>query len=116
MMVAPVLGKSGQTECSSAKIWGLPTSLAIQQGGQRWRLRERSSRTMVSRIRFRSFKDLRPTKRTLGAILLIAGVWVVMRMNRVHDAFIFVDETHALSPLHMPVKVGEVPETFPSGE
>jgi len=45
---------------------------------------------MVSRIRFRSFKDLRPTKRTFGAVLLIAGVWVVMRMNRVHDAFIFL--------------------------
>ena len=45
---------------------------------------------MVSRIRFRSFKDIRPTKRTIGAILLIAGVWVVMRMNRVHDAFIFL--------------------------
>jgi erythromycin esterase len=33
-----------------------------------------------------------------------------------YDAFIFIDETRALSPLHMPVKVGAVPETFPSGE
>ena len=31
-----------------------------------------------------------------------------------YDAFIFIDETRALSPLHLPVKVGEVPETFPS--
>lgn len=45
---------------------------------------------MVSRIRFRSFKDIRPTKKTIGAILLIAGVWIVMRMNRIHDAFIFL--------------------------
>jgi CDP-diacylglycerol--serine O-phosphatidyltransferase len=45
---------------------------------------------MVSRIRFRSFKDIRPTKKTVGVVLLVAGVWIVMRMNRVHDAFIFL--------------------------
>jgi len=33
-----------------------------------------------------------------------------------YDAFIYIDETRALNPLHLPVKVGEVPETFPSGE
>ena len=31
-----------------------------------------------------------------------------------YDAFIYIDETQALKPLHLPVKVGEVPETFPS--
>jgi CDP-diacylglycerol--serine O-phosphatidyltransferase len=45
---------------------------------------------MVSRIRFRSFKDVRPTRKTVGAILLVAGGWIAMRMNRVHDAFIFL--------------------------
>jgi CDP-diacylglycerol--serine O-phosphatidyltransferase len=45
---------------------------------------------MVSRIRFRSFKDVRPTKKTVGVVLLVGGVWIVMRMNRVHDAFIFL--------------------------
>ena len=45
---------------------------------------------MVSRIRFRSFKDLRPTRKTAGAVLLVAGCWIAMRMNRVHDAFIFL--------------------------
>jgi CDP-diacylglycerol---serine O-phosphatidyltransferase len=45
---------------------------------------------MVSRIRFRSFKDVRPTRKTAGAILLLAGGWIAMRMNRVHDAFIFL--------------------------
>ena len=45
---------------------------------------------MVSRIRFRSFKDVRPTKKTLGAVLLVAGCWIAMRMNRVHDAVIFL--------------------------
>ncbi|MES1158172.1 MAG: CDP-diacylglycerol--serine O-phosphatidyltransferase [Haliangium ochraceum] len=45
---------------------------------------------MVSRIRFRSFKDIRPTRRTVGVILLVAGGWLTMRMNRVHDAFIFL--------------------------
>lgn len=45
---------------------------------------------MVSRIRFRSFKDIRPTKRTLGVVLLVGAVWVVLRMNRIHDALIFL--------------------------
>jgi CDP-diacylglycerol---serine O-phosphatidyltransferase len=45
---------------------------------------------MVSRIRFRSFKDVRFTKKTVGVVLLVAGCWIAMRMNRVHDAFIFL--------------------------
>jgi CDP-diacylglycerol--serine O-phosphatidyltransferase len=45
---------------------------------------------MVSRIRFRSFKDVRPTRKTVGAILVVAGGWLAMRMNRVDDAFIFL--------------------------
>ena len=45
---------------------------------------------MVSRIRFRSFKDIRPTRRTVGVVLLVAGSWIAMRMNRVQDAFIFL--------------------------
>jgi CDP-diacylglycerol--serine O-phosphatidyltransferase len=45
---------------------------------------------MVSRIRFRSFKDVRLSKRTVGVVLLVVGCWITMRMNRVHDAFIFL--------------------------
>jgi len=45
---------------------------------------------MVSRIRFRSFKDIRPTKKTFGVVLLVGAGWVVMRMNRVHDGLIFL--------------------------
>jgi erythromycin esterase-like protein len=44
------------------------------------------------------------------------GNYVPTIVPRRYDAFIFIDETHALSPLHLPVRVGEVPETFPSGE
>ena len=44
------------------------------------------------------------------------GNYVPTIIPRRYDAFIFIDETHALSPLHLAVKVGEVPETFPSGE
>jgi erythromycin esterase-like protein len=44
------------------------------------------------------------------------GNYVPTIIPRRYDAFIFVDETHALAPLHLPVKVGEIPETFPSGE
>ena len=33
-----------------------------------------------------------------------------------YDAFLYFDETHALHPLHFPVREdGEVPETYPSG-
>jgi erythromycin esterase len=33
-----------------------------------------------------------------------------------YDAFLFIDETHALHPLHMPVSLDEeLPETFPTG-
>ena len=45
---------------------------------------------MVSRIRFRSFKDIRPNKKTVGVVLLVGAVWVVMRVNQVHDVFIFL--------------------------
>ena len=35
---------------------------------------------------------------------------------RRYDAFLYLEETHALDPLHMPALVdGEVPETYPSG-
>ena len=35
---------------------------------------------------------------------------------RRYDAFVHVEESHALDPLHMPVRVdGEPPETYPSG-
>ena len=44
------------------------------------------------------------------------GNYVPTLIPRRYDAFLYIDETHALSPLHMPVKVGEVPETFPSGQ
>jgi erythromycin esterase len=33
-----------------------------------------------------------------------------------YDAFIYIEETRALDPLHMPVRVdGDAPETYPSG-
>jgi erythromycin esterase-like protein len=44
------------------------------------------------------------------------GNYVPTIIPRRYDAFLFIDETRALSPLHLPVRVGEVPETFPSGE
>lgn len=44
------------------------------------------------------------------------GNYVSTIVPRRYDAFLFIDETRALDPLHMPVKVtGEVPETYPSG-
>lgn len=45
---------------------------------------------MVSRIRFRSFKDVRLSRKTVGVVLLVAGCWIAMRLNRIHDAFIFL--------------------------
>ena len=44
------------------------------------------------------------------------GNYVPSIMNGRYDAFIYIEETHALDPLHMPVRIdGLVPETYPSG-
>ena len=44
------------------------------------------------------------------------GNYVPTIMPRRYDAFLYIDETRAVDPLHMPVVVdGEVPETYPSG-
>ena len=45
---------------------------------------------MVSRVRFRSFKDLRLTRRTVELALIIAGSWIVVVMNGVSKALIFL--------------------------
>lgn len=45
------------------------------------------------------------------------GNYVPTLLARRYDAFLFLDVTEALDPLHLPVHVtGEVPETYPSGE
>jgi len=44
------------------------------------------------------------------------GNYVPTVLPRRYDAFLYLDETRALQPLHVPVHdEGEVPETFPSG-
>ena len=44
------------------------------------------------------------------------GNYVPTVVPRRYDAFVFMDETRAVDPLHMPVVVeGEVPETYPTG-
>ena len=44
------------------------------------------------------------------------GNYVPTIVPRRYDAFIHIDESHALDPLHFPAIVdGEVPETYPSG-
>ena len=45
---------------------------------------------MVSRIRFRSFKDIRFNRKTLGLLLLAAGVGLAIVRNGVDKAFIFL--------------------------
>jgi CDP-diacylglycerol--serine O-phosphatidyltransferase len=45
---------------------------------------------MVSRIRFRSFKDVRLNRKTVGLLLLAVGCWVAVVMNGVDKAFIFL--------------------------
>jgi CDP-diacylglycerol--serine O-phosphatidyltransferase len=45
---------------------------------------------MVSRIRFRSFKDVRLSRKTVGLLLLAAGCWIAIVMNGVDKAFIFL--------------------------
>jgi erythromycin esterase-like protein len=44
------------------------------------------------------------------------GNYVPTVVPRRYDAFLYIDETRAVDPLHMPVRVdGEAPETYPSG-
>jgi erythromycin esterase len=45
------------------------------------------------------------------------GNYVPTVLPRRYDAFLFLDETQALRPLHevQPREEGEVPETYPSG-
>jgi erythromycin esterase-like protein len=44
------------------------------------------------------------------------GNYVPTILPQRYDAFIFIDETHAVAPLHMPVQVDkDAPETYPSG-
>ena len=44
------------------------------------------------------------------------GNYVPTLMARRYDAFLYIDETRALDPLHMPAHVDhDVPETYPSG-
>jgi erythromycin esterase-like protein len=43
------------------------------------------------------------------------GNYVPTIMSGRYDAFLYIEETRALDPLHMPVETGVVPETYPSG-
>jgi len=44
------------------------------------------------------------------------GNYVPTVLPRRYDAFLFLDRTEALRPLHLPVtREREVPETYPSG-
>jgi CDP-diacylglycerol--serine O-phosphatidyltransferase len=45
---------------------------------------------MVSRIRFRSFKDVRLTKKKAGLMLLGVGCWVAVAMSGVRNSLIFL--------------------------
>lgn len=44
------------------------------------------------------------------------GNYVPSILPRRYDAFLFIDETRALHPLHLRApELGEVPQTFPTG-
>lgn len=45
---------------------------------------------MVSRVRFRSFKDLRLTRRTVGVVLLVIACSAVIYVSGFHQAMIFL--------------------------
>jgi CDP-diacylglycerol--serine O-phosphatidyltransferase len=45
---------------------------------------------MVSRVHFRSFKDLRPTKRTIGLVALVVGSVIVVASAGVDKAVVFL--------------------------
>jgi hypothetical protein len=45
------------------------------------------------------------------------GNYVPTLLTKRYDAFLYIDETHALHPLHMPEtkEDKDLPETFPTG-
>jgi erythromycin esterase-like protein len=43
------------------------------------------------------------------------GNYVPTVLPRRYDALLYIDETHALHPLPMPMDERKVPETYPSG-
>jgi len=45
---------------------------------------------MVSRIRFRSFKDIRLNRKTFGFLAVAGGCWVIVEVQDVGKAFIFL--------------------------
>ncbi len=45
------------------------------------------------------------------------GNYVPTALPQRYDAFMYIEESEAVDPLHMPVRMdGEVPETFPTGQ
>ena len=50
----------------------------------------RDSYLMVSRIKFRSFKDLRLNRRTIEMAILLIACWVLVALNGVDKALIFL--------------------------
>ena len=45
------------------------------------------------------------------------GNYVPTILPQRYDAFLFVDDSRGVNPLHMPARIdGEAPETFPTGE
>jgi hypothetical protein len=46
----------------------------------------------------------------------VYGNYVPTVLPKRYDAFLYLDQTRALRPLHLPARAdGEVPETYPSG-
>jgi CDP-diacylglycerol--serine O-phosphatidyltransferase len=67
---------------------------------------------MVSRVKFRSFKDLRLSKRTIELALLIGGCWVVVAMNGVDKSLIFLAMILAYIVLGIAETVLQMRRTF----
>ena len=67
---------------------------------------------MVSRVKFRSFKDLRLTKRTIELALLIGGCWAVVAMNGVDKSLIFLAMILAYIVLGIAETVLQMRRTF----
>jgi erythromycin esterase-like protein/dienelactone hydrolase len=44
------------------------------------------------------------------------GNYVPTELSKRYDAFVFVDQSHALKSLHIPFALGEFPETWPMGQ
>ncbi|HET6404680.1 MAG TPA: erythromycin esterase family protein [Candidatus Thermoplasmatota archaeon] len=105
----------------AGSYWGAPFSRFEVPEAQEGSWEEHFHDAGGDRLVFR--EDIPPGRKGHRAIGVVYDPYVEAWGNYVptvlrdrYDAFLFLDRTHALRPLHVPVDPDRVPETYPTGE